>query len=126
MRRRGAGARISLSSRSNTNDYALLSAEIPADWHRSSGTNSIPYPRSLSKLCYTAEQLVSAYLQRIEELDMSLGLNAIVLINPDAIKKAHALDKEYQQTGKLGQLHGIPMIVKDNYNTICRFKYTYF
>ena len=66
---------------------------------------------------YTAEQLVSAYLQRIEELDMSLGLNAIVLINPDAIKKARALDKEYQQTGKLRQLHGIPMIVKDNYNT---------
>ncbi len=36
---------------------------------------------------YTAEQLVSAYLQRIEELDQSIGLNAIVLINPMPLKK---------------------------------------
>lgn len=66
---------------------------------------------------YTVEQLVSAYLQRIETLDQATGLNAIVLINPDAVKEARALDREFRKSGKLRPLHGIPMIVKDNYNT---------
>ena len=66
---------------------------------------------------YSAEQLVSAYLQRIESLDQSTGMNAIVLINPDAVKEARTLDREFRRTGKLRSLHGIPMIVKDNYNT---------
>lgn len=67
---------------------------------------------------YTAEQLVAAYLARIEALDQPTGLNAIVLTNPDALSAARALDQEFEQTGNLRPLHGIPMIVKDNYNTI--------
>ena len=67
---------------------------------------------------YTAEQLVEAYLARIEALDQSTGLNAIVLTNPDVLAEARAMDEEFQQTGVLRPLHGIPMIVKDNYNTI--------
>ena len=67
---------------------------------------------------YNAEHLVQAYLDRIATLDQPTGLNAIVLINPDAIAEAQALDREYRETGVLRPLHGIPMIVKDNYNTI--------
>lgn len=66
---------------------------------------------------YTAEDLTKAYLARIEALDQSTGLNAIVLLNPDALAEARALDEEYRETGQLRPLHGIPMIVKDNYNT---------
>ncbi|UCE40164.1 MAG: amidase [Candidatus Aminicenantes bacterium] len=65
----------------------------------------------------TSRQLVDYYLERIEKYDQSSGLNAIVVINPDAQKRADYLDKTYSQTKKLRPLHGIPIIVKDNYET---------
>lgn len=65
---------------------------------------------------FTAERLTQAYLDRIAELDSTI--NSITHINPEAIDKAKALDLEYQKTGKLRPLHGIPIIVKDNINTI--------
>ncbi|MEP2239911.1 MAG: amidase [Maribacter sp.] len=62
-----------------------------------------------------SEQLVEAYLNRIEKLDTTL--NAITTINKNAIEIAKALDDEYEKTGILRSLHGIPLIVKDNINT---------
>ena len=67
---------------------------------------------------YSAEQLVGAYLERIEALDQTSGLNTIVVLNPNALEEARSLDLELRTTGTLRPLHGIPMIVKDNYNTI--------
>ncbi|RIW18889.1 amidase [Algoriphagus lacus] len=64
---------------------------------------------------YTAEELVQAYLDRIRGLDSAL--NSISVINPEALEIAKKLDEEYQKTGKLRPLHGIPLIVKDNINT---------
>ena len=64
---------------------------------------------------YNSEDLVSAYIQRIEELNKTL--NAIILINPEALSIAKKLDEEYRETGVMRPLHGIPIIVKDNYNT---------
>ncbi len=66
---------------------------------------------------YNAEKLVQAYLHRIEQFDQSTGLNAIVVLNPQAIETAKQLDAEYAKTGELRPLHGIPVIVKDNYHT---------
>ncbi|SNR42690.1 amidase family protein [Hymenobacter mucosus] len=63
------------------------------------------------------EQLVTAYLQRIEAYDQPTKLNAIVLTNPQALEIARQLDAEYRSTKKLRPLHCIPLIVKDNYNT---------
>jgi Asp-tRNA(Asn)/Glu-tRNA(Gln) amidotransferase A subunit family amidase len=65
----------------------------------------------------TSRQLVDFYLERIEKFDKSSGLNAIVVVNPDARKRADYLDKLFSQTHKLRPLHGIPIIVKDNYET---------
>ena len=64
---------------------------------------------------FNAESLTKAYLERIAELDGAI--NAITQINPDAIARAKALDIEFQKTGKLRPLHGIPIIVKANINT---------
>lgn len=64
---------------------------------------------------YTAEDLTRAYLERISEYDSAI--NSITTVNPDAIAAAQQLDQEFQKTGKLRPLHGIPMIVKDNFNT---------
>jgi Asp-tRNA(Asn)/Glu-tRNA(Gln) amidotransferase A subunit family amidase len=65
----------------------------------------------------TSRQLVDYYLEKIDKYDQSTGLNAIVVVNPDARKRADYLDKLFSQTHKLRPLHGIPVIVKDNYET---------
>ncbi len=64
---------------------------------------------------YTSNQLVRAYLERINNLDSTI--NSITTINSKALAIAKGLDEEYQQTGRLRPLHGIPIIVKDNINT---------
>jgi amidase len=63
------------------------------------------------------EQLVRAYQARIAAYDQPTGLNAIVVVNPEAIAMARQLDAEYRRTGKLRPLHCTALIVKDNYNT---------
>ncbi|HEX6309505.1 MAG TPA: amidase family protein [Longimicrobiales bacterium] len=67
----------------------------------------------------TASQLVQLYLDRIAAYDRrGPSLNAITVINPDALRRAAELDAELARTGALtGPLHGIPVIVKDNYDT---------
>jgi Asp-tRNA(Asn)/Glu-tRNA(Gln) amidotransferase A subunit family amidase len=65
----------------------------------------------------TCRQLVEGYLKRIATYDQSTGLNSIVVINPNALAEADKLDREFKRTGKLRPLHGIAVIVKDNYDT---------
>ena len=68
----------------------------------------------------TCRQLVEAYIARINALDQASKphpLNSIIVINPQALADADALDAEYKRTGKLRALHGIPLIIKDNYDT---------
>jgi Asp-tRNA(Asn)/Glu-tRNA(Gln) amidotransferase A subunit family amidase len=64
---------------------------------------------------YTSEQLVQAYLDRIDSLNDTI--NALTTINREALVTAKQLDEEFSKTGKLRPLHGIPIIVKDNINT---------
>jgi len=65
----------------------------------------------------SCKEIVSSYLKRIESYDQSTKLNSIILTNPDALKKAGALDKEWHKTKKMRPLFCVPFIVKDNYNT---------
>ncbi|MCX6566741.1 MAG: amidase family protein [Candidatus Aminicenantes bacterium] len=65
----------------------------------------------------TAHQLVEYYLKRIEAYDQSTRLNTITEINKNALKTADELDEEFKKTGKLRPLHGVPILVKDNFNT---------
>jgi len=65
----------------------------------------------------TCRGLVEAYLRRIEEYDQPTGLNAFVVLNPNALNRAGELDAEIRRTGKLRPLHGVPVVVKDNYDT---------
>ena len=71
--------------------------------------------KSYQDKTFNSEQLVNTYLERIEDFDSTL--NAITVVNPQALKIAKELDEEYQRTGILRPLHGIPLIVKDNINT---------
>jgi amidase len=65
----------------------------------------------------TCRQLTEAYLKRISAYDQATRLNSIVVVNPQALADADRLDQELKRTGKLRPLHGIPVIVKDNYDT---------
>jgi amidase len=67
----------------------------------------------------TCRGLVEQYLRRIEAYDKNgPALNAIVLINPDALAEADDLDRRAKQGKLAGPLHCVPMIVKDNFETI--------
>jgi amidase len=66
----------------------------------------------------TSRGLVESYLARIAAYDQAgPQLNAIVMINPRAKEDADALDRERAAKGPRGPLHGIPLLVKDNYDT---------
>ena len=67
----------------------------------------------------TARQLVDAYLARIEAYDrQGPSLNAIIVVHPRARAIADSLDALFARTNEfVGPLHGIPIIVKDNYDT---------
>jgi len=64
----------------------------------------------------TATRLTQFYLQKIGKENSRL--NAIITVNPHVLVQAKKLDKE-REAGKLrGMLHGIPVVIKDNIETI--------
>ncbi len=66
----------------------------------------------------TAVELVEMYLDRIEAYDkQGPAINAIIRINPRALDRAAELDEQMAESGFVGPLHGIPVIIKDNYDT---------
>jgi amidase len=66
----------------------------------------------------TSEDLVRAYLARIDKLDRAgPRLQSVIAVNPNALADARALDAERRAKGSRGPLHGIPILVKDNIET---------
>jgi amidase len=66
----------------------------------------------------SSAKVVDAYLKRIEAFDKKgPTINAVITLNPHAMAEAKALDAE-RKAGKVrGPLHGIPIVLKDNYDT---------
>ncbi len=67
----------------------------------------------------TSEQLVKLSLARIAAYDQAgPKLNAVIYNNGErALAEARALDAERKTKGPRGPLHGIPVLVKDNFDT---------
>ncbi|KAB7664903.1 amidase family protein [Bacillus sp. B1-b2] len=63
----------------------------------------------------TSVELTKLYLDRMKAYDNTL--NAIRVINPDALSIAEELDKKRKHTSQVGPLYGIPVIIKDNIDT---------
>ena len=95
---------------------SVESVDIPFDVME----KSIPeLAASLDAEEVTSRELVAAYLARIKAYDRyGPGLNTMVFINANAAKTADELDAERAAGHVRGPLHGIPVVVKDNYDTI--------
>jgi amidase len=66
----------------------------------------------------TSERIVALYLARIAAYDQAgPRLNAVLYINPNAAAAARALDEERRSRGPRSPLHGVPVLLKDNFET---------
>ena len=74
--------------------------------------------QAFQKGTLTSAKLTELYLARIAAYDkQGPAINAVITLNPNALAEAAALDAE-RKAGKVrGPLHGIPIVLKDNYNT---------
>ncbi len=103
-------------------------ATVPTDSIRQSATQ-IPLvnvheagidalSEALARGQLNSRQLVEQYLARIAAYDQTgPSLNAMVTLNPKALETADLLDRERAAKRVRGPLHGIPIVVKDNYET---------
>lgn len=107
-------------------DLAALSREMIYDDGRfniiEASVESAQAAMEAGKL--TAVQLTKMYLDRIAAYDKATvngdentALNSILTINHRALQDAARIDAERKKYGPRGMLMGIPVIVKDNYNT---------
>lgn len=97
----------------------LMGTAVPA----AAGADRLAFETSIPELqdamakgSVTARQLVEAYLARIAAYDQrGPRLNAVITLNPEALEDAVRLDRERAEKGPRGPLHGIPVLIKDNF-----------
>jgi amidase len=71
--------------------------------------------RAMANGGVTSRELVQQYLTRIALYDKKL--NAVMTVNPNALREADERDRERAQGRLRGPLHGIPIALKDNIHT---------
>ena len=102
----GTLASLCLALNANADTFELTTATI-ADINKAFDSGTL-----------NSEQLVQLSLARIAAYDEAgPKLNAVMLLNPDAIETARALDTERVEKGRRSPLHGIPVVLKDNFDT---------
>ena len=62
----------------------------------------------------SCRSLVEGYLKRIEMYDESSGINAITVVNSQALNKAETIDQMIANGELLPDLFCVPVLVKDN------------
>ena len=67
----------------------------------------------------TSENLTQAYLDRITDIDrVGPTLRSVLSVNPDALDQARASDDRRASGATLGPLDGLPILIKDNIETL--------
>ena len=62
----------------------------------------------------SARKLIQLYLDRIEAYDRKgPNINSIITTNPQAVEEADRLDAAFEASGRVGPLHAVPVILKD-------------
>lgn len=82
------------------------------------GLSLVDVTRLMEVGTFTSVELVQAYIDRITALD-SAGprLGSVLEINPDALAIAAERDSERARGHMRGPLHGVPVLVKDSFDT---------
>lgn len=99
---------------------AITGSETMSDTRSTSWTEASieELQTQLQQGSVTSVALVEYFLARIEQYDVTgPTLNAIQHTNSQARAQAKALDEERRSKGPRSRLHGIPVLVKDNYET---------
>ena len=67
----------------------------------------------------TCHSLVQQYLDRIKAYDQQgPTLNAMLYVNPKVLEQADAMDKQLKSGTKVKPLQCIPVVLKDNFDTV--------
>src|SRR5688572_11266938 len=98
--------------------FAALPLALRAQTFRIEETTIAQVHAAFAARTLTCRSLVQRYLDRIEAYDKKgPAINSLIVINPNALAIADSLDRRYRTEGLTGQLHCIPIIVKDNFET---------
>ena len=98
---------------------SLLAQAGPASSFRVEETSIAEVHAAMRAGTLSCRALVEQYLRRIEAYDKNgPALNALVVVNPNALRVADSLDGRFRREGPVGPLHCIPVIVKDNFETV--------
>jgi Asp-tRNA(Asn)/Glu-tRNA(Gln) amidotransferase A subunit family amidase len=67
----------------------------------------------------TCRDLAEWYLARVDAYDRAgPAINSVITVNPKVREEADALDAAYRAGGPTGPLHGVPVLVKDQVDTV--------
>jgi amidase len=73
---------------------------------------------AMEKGALTSEKLTQLYIARIDAYDQKgPKLASVLFLNPRALEEARALDAERKAKGPRSPLHGMPIVVKDVFDT---------
>jgi amidase len=102
----GANRAPDVRAQMHTQSLALIEATIPQ------------LQSALTAGIVTSHDLITLYLARIDAYDQhGPALNAISITNGKALAEADSRDAERRAGAHRGPMHGVPIIVKDNYDT---------
>ena len=99
---------------------AIFAQSTPAQSRLQLVEASVPELQlALTSRLITSEQLVQMYLNRIAAYDdAGPMLNSFIQLNPNALEEARARDRDRHRGRAHGPLFGIPVLLKDNINTL--------
>ena len=99
----------------------LLAAAVPAVGQSIPHVEeaSIDQLRALMAKGTSSEAIARAYLARIAAMDRAgPALRSVIATNPDALEEARAADARRKAGKSLGPLDGVPLLIKDNIETL--------
>jgi amidase len=104
----------------------ITSCEIKVEQHDQDYNAGFPYlemditrlQQGFAEGEFTIREVTQAYIDRIEAIDHNgPALRSVIMINPDALAIADALDQELRDGRNRGPMHGVPVLLKDNIDT---------
>jgi len=108
---------VLLSKAGSVAAQAPRSGSAPAGFHLLETTIEDIHAAFESKRI-TCRELVNLYIKRIEAYDKEgPRLNAVQTVNPRALQEAERLDAAYASSGRVGSLHCVPVLLKDQVET---------